>query len=300
MAKAAQAVAKAITPKKRGASPLAGSAKARQKASGQIESKRAKRQLEKGFETPAARAMKIYDFLERVREASGGKIDWRPYVVGLLCERRDGRRGYFVRRTGSEAVNAKQCFHPCKDPESGYVRVTVPKPILRAAKQYGIVPDHGVMESGKATLTHLVLLAAGRLPSGETAGDWKNMEASHICFEMTPCQRHIKWEDRRANQSRGVEHTRGRGDPLHSDPPCIDPTSPSLEDAWVDWSLELLREACEYFTPVAKPTLRFKMRSQYKPRVRMRWKGVPPGVPLERLSCFAEYLALLQENVPGD
>lgn len=294
------ALAKALTPP---------SAKARAKADQQREAKKARRRLATAWKSPAARALELYEWLETIRtsDPSNLEFDWRAHVVGLLNERRGASKAQpgWVKRSENKL---KHCWDVKKEPESGYVRVTIPAVLLKRALELGL-PVPSDLKGGKATLSILVLLAAGRLPNNELAGGSGVVdssidgETSHVCVRLTICQRHCLWERRAVNQGRSAEgHVPGPG--CGHTPSCIDPKSSSGEDAWVDWSIELLRESMEYIgpNPGSQLTVVSRTRSYGAPGptvARERWKFIPSGVPLETLAVLDSRLKLLREFPPG-
>ena len=266
-----------------------------------MDERKIRRGLDSDFKYPSERAAELYSWLESIRLSDAKKLslDWRAWTVGLLNVRRDKTKvPHFVRWTGSENVRLKQCWSTAKEPEGAYVRVTIPSAILARSTKLGLVKPSD-LSGKKATLSLLVLLAAGRLPSQELpAGD--PGETSHLCPGMTICQRHIRLETRDVNHGRGAQgHKRGPG--CGHEPACIDTTSSSEVDAWVDWSIELLREACEYLPPTGGAAVT-RMRSQYSvgpTATRARWARIPSGVPLESIPYLTPWLTTIQANPPG-
>jgi hypothetical protein len=292
-----KAIRSGLTPTKK---PRPTSAEARSDAVRQAEAKRERKAAKSGWIPTSTRASELFTWLETVRARSG--VDWRPYVVGLLVERRSGEQPRFQPRSGAESVRLKHCWITGKVSESQYIRVTLPQPIMKAAKELGL-PSPSELKSGKVTLSNLVMIAAGRLPANELPG--VEGETSHICKQMTVCQRHYKWESKPVNQSRGLDgHVPSLEDclRLRHNPRCIS-ASPDLADAWVDWSIELLREAMKGRSPKqGNPEIRAmsnQYRSEGRPSLRVDWSRIPAGVPLENLPVLAVHLEMLKANAPG-
>lgn len=178
---------------------------------------------------------KLFFALEEIYDKTG--VDWRYYAVGML----QNKEAHFEK--WGHNLKLKHCYligvKPDKD---GYVRCAMPAPLAQAALECNVELP------AKITLNCFLQIAAGLVPEEGT-----DLENSHICGHA-PCHRHCKWEKKADNQARGAKgHPRGMpadGRPKCTHVPlcmdCKDATND--EDAWVDLSLEILREDMAYIS----------------------------------------------------
>jgi hypothetical protein len=210
----------------------------------------------------------LWEQLERIRVET--RIDWRPLFSGLLV----GGSFQPLPVEESPVKASKQCYFPAQKATSSsggkvrtasYVQWGVPTILRDAGAELGIdLPK-------KVTAGPMIQLLAGNLPTEAMRDATVMFENSHICPFPT-CARHIKWEQRAMQQGRSAQgHVITSPSLCSHVPKCLNPSSLSNEDVFIDYSIELVREKMAYL-----PTTALKSGGKGAKKAVARWDQIQP------------------------